>query len=197
MKRRSSAISSAVLGVALLTAVPAWADYDAGAEAAQRGDYTTAMAQLLPEAERGDPRAEVAVANMYRRGYGVTRDYAEAVRWYRAAAEHGVANAQYNLAVHYREGLGVERDDDAATRWFREAARQGLAPAQINLGLRYAQGRPVERDPGRGYAGLHRAAMQGNMQALRRRNAVGRDFSAEQLAAARALAETLRPRKPR
>jgi TPR repeat protein len=44
---------------------------------------------------RPSPRTLVGV--LHREGWGVERDYAEAVKWFRAAAEQGHAKAQYNL----------------------------------------------------------------------------------------------------
>jgi TPR repeat protein len=38
---------------------------------------------------------------MYANGWGVPRDYAEALRWYRKAADQGDANAQGNLGTMY------------------------------------------------------------------------------------------------
>ncbi len=170
---------------------PAQASLEAGVEALQQRDYDTAFAELLPAARAGNARAQLLLATLYRRGYGVTQSYAKAVEWYRRAAEQGLANAQYNLAVHYREGLGVPRDDAAATEWFRAAARRGFAPAQVNLAMRYAEGRTVERDPVLAYAWLHRATLQGDVQALRRRTRIARELSAEEIERARKLAATL------
>jgi TPR repeat protein len=76
-------------------------------------------------------------------GEGVTRDYAEALKWYRKAAEQGEANAQSNLGVMYHEGEGTARDYAEAVKWWRKAAEQGHADAQNNLGVMYAAGSGV------------------------------------------------------
>jgi len=187
--RRWGVVSAAIL---LALATPASADYAAGVAALREHDYTRAFRELLPVARAGDPRAQERVAAMYRRGYGVDRNYGEAIAWYRRAAAQGSGSAAYNLGVHYREGVGVPRDAATASDWFRRAARAGYIPAQINLGLRYAAGRGVAKDPVRGYAWLHRAAMRGNRAAMRRRTALGKTLSAEQIKQAKALASTLR-----
>jgi uncharacterized protein len=49
-------------------------------------------------AEQGDAAAQVALGFRYERGQGVTRDEAEAVRWYHKAAEQGDATAKEGLA---------------------------------------------------------------------------------------------------
>ena len=72
----------------------------AGQEAYTRGDYSTAMRELLPFAEQGNKEAQFTVGWMY----GKTRtppNYAEAMKWFRLAAEQGHANAQLNIG-HYR-----------------------------------------------------------------------------------------------
>ena len=53
---------------------------------------------------------------MYRTGWGVPQDYAEAVRWYRLAADQGYTAAQFNLGIMYDEGLVVPQDDAEAVR---------------------------------------------------------------------------------
>ena len=46
----------------------------------------------------------------YAHGEGVTKDVAEAVRWYRKAADAGDTKAMFNLGVLYRKGEGVAQD---------------------------------------------------------------------------------------
>ena len=75
-------------------------------------------------AERGDAAAQFGLGVMYERGYGVTEDDTEAVRWYRMAAGQGYAKAQSNLGVMYDNGEGVPEDDTEAVRWYRMVAEQ-------------------------------------------------------------------------
>ena len=53
-------LRSLVLGVVVLLAFPAmvWADFKAGEQAFDAGDYAAAMAEWLPLAEDGDMRAQ-------------------------------------------------------------------------------------------------------------------------------------------
>jgi len=69
---------------------------------------------------------------MYRDGKGVTRDYAEAVKWFRPAAAQGNAYAQFNLGVMYRDGKGVIQDYVRAHMWFNVSAVSGDADAFEN-----------------------------------------------------------------
>jgi hypothetical protein len=63
------------------------ADFQAGLQAYRRGDYATALEELLSLAEQGNPTAQYRLGVMYDSGFGVAQDYAEAMKWYRLAAE--------------------------------------------------------------------------------------------------------------
>ncbi|MDH3472353.1 MAG: hypothetical protein OEM59_01570 [Rhodospirillales bacterium] len=123
----------AVTGRGLLAAValftfalrPAAADFGAGLEAYDAGDFETVLAEWRPLAEAGDLEAQVALAGLYLEGAGVAADPAAAARWYRRAAERGDAVAQLNLGELYSRGLGVERNLVEAYLWLSLAAAQG------------------------------------------------------------------------
>ena len=87
-------------------------------------------------AEQGDASAQYNLGGCYKRGQGVTKDEAEAARWYRKAAEQGDAIAQHKLGVCYERGQGVAKDQSKAVRWYRKAAEQGNASAQEALAKR-------------------------------------------------------------
>ena len=89
--------------------------------------------ELKTRAANGDAAAQNNLGLCYAEGEGVTKDYAEAVRWWRKAAEQGDADAQYNLGWCYANGEGVTKDVAEAVRWYRKAAEQGLAKAKIKL----------------------------------------------------------------
>lgn len=101
------------------------ADFAAGLEAYDAGDYATALEEWRPLAEAGDVEAQLALAGLFSDGVGVPADHAEAVRWYRMAAEQGDAVGQLNLGDFYARGLGVERDLGQAVYWLTLSARQG------------------------------------------------------------------------
>ncbi len=111
--------------VVVLVAAPAWADFKAGVEAYQRGDYATALTEFRPLAQQGVADAQHYLGAMYSKGRGVPQDDAEALRWYRRAAVQGNASAQFNLGVMYRKGQGVPQDDVQAHLWVNLAAAQG------------------------------------------------------------------------
>ncbi len=146
----------------LALAAPAWADFDEGVAAYNRGDYETALQEFRPLAEQGDAYAQTNLGVMYAEGLGVVRDDAEAVKLFRLAAELGDAYAQTNLGVMYAEGLGVAQDYVQAHMWLTLAGAQGLesaaesrdivvgrmTPAQVAEAERLARAwRPQTRGP--------------------------------------------------
>ncbi len=118
-----------LVALLLLTlAAPAWAGWDEGVAAYERGDYATAFRELKPLAEQGDAQAQ-SVLGFIIRSRGVPQDYAEAVRWLRRAADLGLAEAQYGLGVMYYKGQGVPQDYVQAHMWFNLAGA-GLPPGE-------------------------------------------------------------------
>ena len=102
--------TSALLVLALACAPGlARADYAAGLQAYDSGDFTTAYMEWLPLAKQGDSKAQHGLALLYETGRGVpVKDDAEAAKWYAAAALQGVAESQANLALMFAEGRGVK-----------------------------------------------------------------------------------------
>ncbi len=63
---------SIFVGLVFMLAVPAWADFQAGVEAAKRGDYDTPLKELQPLAEQGHTEAQFNLGLMYYKGLGVS-----------------------------------------------------------------------------------------------------------------------------
>ena len=112
--------------LSLLIPVQSWgADFQKGLDAAQRGDYATALKEWIPLAEQGDADAQFALGIMYESGDGVLQDYKTAPKWYTLSAEQGDAYAQYNLGVMYENGKGVLQDYVKAHMWYNIGASNG------------------------------------------------------------------------
>ncbi len=54
--------------VVVLVAAPAWADFQAGVEAHDRGDYATALTEFRPLAQQGVASAQFGLGFMYHQG---------------------------------------------------------------------------------------------------------------------------------
>lgn len=116
---------------------------------------------LRKQAEAGDAKSQHALGEAYYFGRGVTRDFAEALKWYRMAGDHGYAAAHNNIGQMYMKGEGVPRDPAEAVKWYRKAAEMGDAPAQSNLGVAYFKGRGVPRNYAEAVKWTRKAAEQG------------------------------------
>ena len=75
-----------------------------GLIAYRRGDYLTALANLLPAAVQGDTTAQFLLGGMYRDGAGIPPDTAQAHLWWTLASTGGHAEAALFLA-ELRRGL--------------------------------------------------------------------------------------------
>jgi len=84
---------SIVVGLGFVLASPAWADFQAGVDAYNGGDYDTALKEFRPLAERGKAVAQWSLGIMYERGRSVPQDYVQAYRWYTLAAAKGLKEA--------------------------------------------------------------------------------------------------------
>jgi TPR repeat protein len=113
-----------VLSIVCLT-VPAWADFQAGVEALERGDYATALSEWRPLAEQGEPYAQCSLGWLYENGYGVSQDYGQARQWYEQAAAQGNALAQRKLGELYGNGIDVPQDFVQAHKWYNLAGGNG------------------------------------------------------------------------
>ena len=124
-------IATAVALLVSLTA-PAWAGFDEGLAAYDRGDYATALREWRPLGAQGNAAAQFFLGLIYDNGQGVPHDYAEAARWYRRAAEQDHADAQNNLGFMYDRGRGVWRDYVQAHLWYNLAAARSNDTARRN-----------------------------------------------------------------
>ena len=114
--------------------------------------------QTKVQAEKGDPVAQLSLADFYREGVVVERDYAEALRWARKAADQNDSLAQYLVAGFYSEGWGVEKTESESLKWLLKAAYNGLNMAQESVAQHYYLGIAVEQNSVESYAWLNLAA---------------------------------------
>jgi hypothetical protein len=70
-----------------------------GSQAWANGDFSKALALLLPAALKGNPVAQHRIGVMYVMGQGVEQDLAEATHWFRKAAEQGQGESEYSMGL--------------------------------------------------------------------------------------------------
>jgi uncharacterized protein len=174
--------------------VPAWADYKAGEDAYNRGDFATALREWRPLAEQGDALAQYNLGVLYRKGRGVPQDDVQARQWFEKAAAQGQAKAQYNLGTLFLNGGGVPKDYQQALRWFRMAADQGEAVAQTKIGIMYDDGQGVPHDVVQAHKWYNLAATNGDKPAAELRDALAKQMTPAQIAEAQQLAREWKPK---
>ena len=182
-----------VLSIVCL-AVPAWADFQAGMDANNRGDYATALREWQPLAEQGDALAQYNLGVLYRKGRGVPQDDVQARQWYAKAAAQGQAKAQFNLGTLYFNGEGVAKDYQQALRWFRLAADQGEALAQTKMAIMYDEGQGVPKNFVQAYKWYSLAATNGDKPAPQLRDLIANQMTPAQIAEAQRLAREWKPK---
>jgi len=87
----------------------------------------------IKAANQGDVTAQYNLGVCYEMGEGVTRDNAEAVKWFRKAAEQGDIRAQYQLGVWIAELDRTTKNQVQAYKWFGLASALGHGRAQKQL----------------------------------------------------------------
>lgn len=112
------------------------------AQSTQKND----LAATRKAAEQGNPEAQLNLGSAYEYGNGVTKDSAEAAKWYLEAANQGETTAQFSLGLLYESGDGVPQNYVEAVRWYRKLAEQGDARGQFSLGAMYYNGLGVPQD---------------------------------------------------
>ncbi len=172
----------------VMLAGPAWAGFDEGVAAYERGDYATAIKEFRPLAEQGDALAQYGLGVMYEVGKGVPQDYAEAVKWFRKAAAQGYAKTQYGLGRMYFAGEGDPQKYVEAVKWYRKAAEQGYDEAQLSLGIIYYAGLGVPQNYVQSHMWLNLAAAQGNKGAQIMRDGWAKYLTPADISKAQAMA---------
>lgn len=172
MKNNKTKVLAAGLLVACVaTAAHATVHYWPLVKDARAGNRQAAQRVLQAarnSAELGFPAnagTEYYAGLLYDNGWGVPRNYYEAVYWYEKAAKQGDATAEYNLGVAYQHGQGVRRDYALANAWYRKAAEQGNAAAETSLGVAYFYGQGVPKNYAKAAYWWKKSAAQGNANA--------------------------------
>ena len=89
-------------------------------------DVAAATKYFTLGAEWGDMRAQMDLATLFGKGWGVPQDLERAAKWYEASAKQGQPSAQYNIATMYEEGVGVEADKVRAYMYYQLAIEGGF-----------------------------------------------------------------------
>lgn len=83
---------------------------------------------------------------MWLNGWGVSKNYYEAVKYFKRSAAQDYAPGMCYLAYMYISGTGVEKDRAEAERWYRKASDKGSIYAMESLGDLYLSGQGGTKD---------------------------------------------------
>jgi len=154
-------LAAVIIAVALLWGFRAWLSREESSPGSAGGAVVSAAGEAAGATESrssssgervelaGDPaggQRELEQGEKYFKGQGVSRDYAEALRWYRKAADLGNAAACGRIGVMYYTGDGVRQDYDEALRWLRKSAELGSPEAAGTVGWMYEHGTGVREN---------------------------------------------------
>jgi hypothetical protein len=100
----------------------AYAGFEEGVAAYQKGDYSTAFKEFKPLADQGDARAQDLLGDMYELGMGVTQDYVQAHMWFNIASANGNANARKNrdIVANKMSPKQLEQAQKLASDWMQQ-----------------------------------------------------------------------------
>jgi len=182
---------AAVLTVPLCSVVFAAPDLESVRRSYENTDYATALKEVKPLAEQGNPDAQLLLGKMYLKGQGVPKDPDWANKWFRQAGMQGNAESQLFLGAWY---LLPHRDIAEGLKWMRLSAAQGNQDAQLLLGKAYLQGE-LPREPVQADMWL-RLAAKDNLEFYKNElRAAEGQMTPEQIAQGKALAEIWKPKQ--
>ena len=179
-----------ILTILLCSVVFAAPDLESVRRSYENSDYATALKEVKPLAEQGNPDAQVFLGKMYLKGEGVPKDPDQANRWFRQAAMQGNAESQFFLGAWY---LLPHKDIPEGLKWMRLSAEQGNQDAQLLLGKAYLQGE-LPREPVQADMWL-RLAAKDNLDFYKNELRVAEgQMTPEQIAQGKTLADNWKPK---
>ena len=170
------------------------AGLEEGVEAYSASDHETALKQIKPLAEEGDPEAQYKLGRMYYTGEVVPIDDRKAIHWFKKAAEQAHARAQYNLGSMLDNGEGTPQDFKQSLLWHTKAADQGEASAQHNLGVMCYKGEGVPRNHVEAFKWFGLSARNGEQPARKALNELSKEMTSAQIEEAMRLLREWKPK---
>ena len=129
--------------------------------------YNEKVAELKPQADSGDPKAQYQLAFEYFDGPDAKELLPEILTLYEKSAEQGLIEAQYYLGVLYDKGRGVSNNDVKAREYYKIAAENNHVLAQLNYGAFLLGGRGGPKNEKEAWDWVRKSSEQGNSYAQR------------------------------
>ena len=89
---------------------------------------------MVRSPQKADADAQLNLGEAYENGDGVSRDYAEAMKWYQKAAEQGDISTQVYLG-QYEEGNKVPQDYAESMKWYKKPQIRGMSKHSLASGV--------------------------------------------------------------
>ena len=119
--------------------------------------------------------ARCTLALHYKGGKVITRDLAQAARWFEQAAQEGCPTSMMNLADMHAKGEGRPKNDAKAREWQAKAreiylkyAEQGTTSAMSDVARMYSEGLGGPKDETKAREWFHKASNAGSPYAMAR-----------------------------
>ncbi len=78
--------------------------------------------EIQYQAYLGNAKAQYQLADIFQKGEGIAKNYANAFYWYRRAAQQGNLAAQFNVWYAYLNGEGTQVNEQKANKWYARAS---------------------------------------------------------------------------
>ncbi|TVO78686.1 SPOR domain-containing protein [Sedimenticola selenatireducens] len=137
-----------------------------GYAAFEKKQWRDAYEYWVPEADKGNARAQFYLSILFSKGLGVEQSEETALTFLMLSAEGDFPPAQYHLGNNYQSGQLIEQDSELALYWWRRSAEQEFVSAQLKMGAVHYLGRGATQDIDKATEWYRRAAKNGSPQAL-------------------------------
>ncbi|MCC8179794.1 MAG: SEL1-like repeat protein [Planctomycetes bacterium] len=124
------------------------AQWSLGERLSKEDDDKEAVRWFKAAAEQKDPRAQLSLANCFRFGNGVDRNYLQALEWYKKAVQ-AVPEAYTvydSIAEIYLSDDFSGKDYRQGIQWLHKSVELGSLYAKLMLGDCYLEGKGVGKD---------------------------------------------------
>jgi len=115
-------------------------------DAANKGDYKTAISILQPLEKKGNVKATYAMSQMRYFGHGTQKNHKRAFGGFFKCSMTGHPGAQYYLGMMLLLGEGTKQNDHEASIWLQKSVTGGFEKASCPLALLYIEGRGVSKN---------------------------------------------------
>lgn len=156
-----------ILGLGVLSALPASAGLSEALTAYGIKRYDQAFAEFTYLADEGDATAAYYLGKMYANGYGVEKNEQMAAEYYQKAEQAYNIDAAYELAEILLADAeeGEEERFANGINYLKRAAYAGQADALYELGTFYEKGKGVPQDYKSAFGFYLMGALKGHMKA--------------------------------